>query len=182
MIIRRVYNRKERQKGKAIMTTGFLIRWRVPALGILMIVTWLAPLKFGIAAETGEQVFNKSCAGCHTIGEKVLGPDLTGVTSRREAGWLVRQIKEPEKLIAEKDPIAMQLLEEFNNLSMPAMGLSDAQVSAVISYLQSIDPNKVVGFNERYPEYVPTVIISILLLIVLTWIGLVVGRKKVDVR
>jgi hypothetical protein len=112
----------------------------------------------------------------------VLGPDLTGVTSRREAGWLVRQIKEPEKLIAEKDPIAMQLLEEFNNLSMPAMGLSDAQVSAVISYLQSIDPNKVVGFNERYPEYVPTVIISILLLIVLTWIGLVVGRKKVDVR
>jgi hypothetical protein len=29
---------------------------------------------------------------------------------------------------------------------------------------------------------VPTVIISILLLIVLTWIGLVVGRKKVDVR
>ena len=170
------------RQGLVNMTTKSTKKYLILVLALLTSVMSLGLVQNSIAAETGEQVFQKKCAGCHTIGEKVLGPDLTGVTSRREAGWLVRQIKEPEKLIAEKDPIAMQLLEEFNNLSMPAMGLSDAQVSAVISYLQSIDPNKVVGFNERYPEYVPTVIISILLLIVLTWIGLVVGRKKVDVR
>ncbi|MDP7521643.1 MAG: c-type cytochrome, partial [Arenicellales bacterium] len=119
MIIRRVCNRKERQKGKAIMTTGFLIRWRVPALGILMIVTWLAPIKLGIAAENGQQIYQDRCAPCHTIGKgKLVGPDLAGVTSRREAGWLVRQIKEPDSLIAENDPIAMQLLQEANNMPM----------------------------------------------------------------
>ena len=182
MIIRRVYNRKERQKGKAIMTTGFLIRWRVPALGILMIVTWLAPIKFGIAAEDGQRIYRDMCAPCHTIGKgKLVGPDLKGVTSRREAGWLRRQIQEPDSLIAENDPIAMQLLQEANNMPMARLGLTDAQVSAVISYLQSIEQQAVVE-SGLPSQYVPTVIISILLLIVLTWIGLVVGRKKVDVR
>ena len=110
-----------------------------------------------------------------------MGPDLAGVTSRREASWLVRQIQEPDSLIAENDPIAMQLLQEANGVPMVRLGLTDAQVSAVISYLQSIEQQAVVA-SGLPSQYVPTVIISVVLLIGLTLIGLVVGRKKVDVR
>ena len=75
----------------------------------------------------------------------------------------------------------MQLLQEANNVPMVRLGLTDAQVNAVISYLESIEQQAVVA-SGLPSQYVPTVIISVVLLIVLTLIGLIVGRKKVDVR
>ena len=154
-------------------------------VGVLLtvtLVTWLGSIQHSVAAESGEQVFQSRCTACHTIGKgKLVGPDLKGVISRRDEGWLIRQIKEPDSLIAENDPIAMQLVKEANGMPMVRLGLTDAQVSAVISYLQSIEQQAVVA-SGLPSQYVPTVIISVVLLIVLTLIGLIVGRKKVEVR
>jgi mono/diheme cytochrome c family protein len=164
------------------MITGFSKRWWVPALGVLMSVIWLGPIKHGKAAETGQEIFQSLCAACHTIGKgKLVGPDLAGVTSRREESWLKRQIKEPDTLIAENDPIAMQLLQEADNVPMPPAELSDEEVVAVIAYLKSTEQqeNVAVGLPS---QYMPTMIISIVVLIGLTLIGLRVGSKKVDVR
>lgn len=88
-------------------------------------------------AEQGEAVFNQRCIACHSIGQgdRPTGPDLAGVTGRRERPWLVRMIQEPGRLIAENDPEVLLLLEKFNNLPMPALGLSDAEVEAVLVYL-----------------------------------------------
>ena len=164
------------------MITKASKRWRLPGLASLMTVICLGPIQPSQAEQSGEEVFQSLCAACHTIGEgKRVGPDLAGVTSRREESWLVRQIKEPDSLIAENDPIAMQLLQEANNVPMVRLGLTDAQVSAVISYLQRIEQQAVVA-SGLPSQYVPTVVISILLLLGLTLIGLIVGRKKVEVR
>jgi mono/diheme cytochrome c family protein len=147
-----------------------------------MAVIWLAPIKHGQAAENGQEIFLDNCAACHTIGKgKLVGPDLAGVTSRREAGWLKRQINDPEGLIAEKDPIAMQLLKEADNVPMPGPELSDADVVAVIAYLKSTEKQADVAVGLP-SQYMPTLLISILVLIGLTLIGLKVGNKKVDVR
>ncbi len=165
----------------ADMITGFSKRWRLPALGILMIVVWLGPINHGKAAETGQQVFLDSCAECHTIGKgKLVGPDLAGVTSRREASWLQRQIKDPESLIAENDPIALQLVKEADDVEMPGLELSDEQVAAVIAYLKSTEQlaNVEIGTPS---QYMPTILISIIVLIGLTLIALKVGSKKVNV-
>jgi cytochrome c len=164
------------------MNTEFGNGWRVLALGVLMIVIWLGPIKYGKAAETGQQIFQSRCAACHTIGKgKLVGPDLAGVTSRREESWLKRQIKEPDRLIAENDPIAMQLLQDANDMPMVPLGLSDAEVVAVIAYLKSTEQqaNVATGLPS---QYMPTVLISIVVLIVLTFIGLRAGKKEVDVR
>ncbi len=164
------------------MNSGFSKRWRGPPLAILTIVVWLAPINHGEAAEAGQQVFQSLCAACHTIGKgKLIGPDLAGVTLRREEGWLKRQIKEPDQLLAENDPIAMQLLQEANNIPMVPLGLDDAQVDAVIAYLQSTEQQDVVvtGFPS---QYIPTVLVSLLVLIILTFVGLRSGKKNVDVR
>jgi cytochrome c551/c552 len=164
------------------MITGFSKRWRVPALGFLMIVICLGLIKHGEAAETGQEIFQSKCTACHTIGKgKLVGPDLEGVTSRREEGWLKRQIKEPDRLLAENDPIATQLLQEANNIPMVPLGLSDAEVVAVIAYLKSTEQQAIV-VTGLPSQYVPTVLISILVLIGLTLIGLRVGKKEVDVR
>ncbi len=163
------------------MISGFSNRWGVPALGVLMSVILLGPIQHGKAAETGEEIFQDFCAACHTIGKgKLVGPDLAGVTSRREKGWLTRQIKDPERLIAENDPIAMQLLKESDDVSMVSLELSDEEVVAVIAYLKSTEQQATVEIGLP-SQYVPTVLISIVVLTGLTLIALKVGSKNVDV-
>ena len=164
------------------MITGFSKRWGIPAIGVLMSVIWLGPIHHAKAAEAGEEIFQSLCAACHTIGKgKLVGPDLAGVTSRREESWLHRQIKEPDTLIAEKDPIAMQLLQEADNVEMPPLDLSDEEVVAVIAYLKSTEQLAAVA-TSRPSQYLPTVLISLMVLFGLTFLGLRAGTKKVDVR
>ena len=163
------------------MTTKSTKKYLILVLALLTSVMSLGLVQNSIAAETGEQVFQKKCAGCHTIGGgKLVGPDLAGVTSRREEDWLFRQIQQPDALITEKDPIALQLLQEYN-MPMVPLGLEDSEVAAVISYLKSIEQEATVAAGLP-SQYIPTLIVSIVLLIGLTLIGLRVGRKKVDVR
>ena len=72
----------------------------------------------------GERLFRTRCSACHTIGVKdvaaaekaALGPDLLGVTQKRDRAWLIRWMAEPDKMLAEKDPLAMALLAEYNNV------------------------------------------------------------------
>ncbi len=133
-------------------------------------------------AEMGEEIFGQKCTACHTIGKgKLIGPDLSGVTVRREETWLRRQIKEPDIMIAEEDPIVMELLKESNNVPMAPLGLTDDEVTAVIAYLKSTEQMAAVA-TSLPSQYWPTVLISIVVLIFLTVAGLKAGKKGVDVR
>ena len=149
---------------------------------IFSIIFCLISIEYVGSAEKGEEIFQGNCAGCHTIGKGTLvGPDLSGVTLRREENWLIRQIKDPDGLIAEKDPAALKLLKDFN-MPMVALGLSDTEIAAIISYLKNIDKNTDQGktsTTDLPSRYMPTVLISILILVVLTLIALIAGRKKV---
>jgi protein SCO1/2 len=77
---------------------------------------------------------------CHSVGEgDKLGPDLAGVVARRDHDWLVRWLKEPDKMIAEGDPIAVSMKAAYRNLPMPNLGLNDTDASALIEFLQQED-------------------------------------------
>jgi len=160
----------------------FSLKLKRNLFSFFFILICFETINHGNAIDIGEQIFQDYCASCHTIGKGTLvGPDLAGVTSRREESWLFRQIKEPNLLIEEKDPIAIQLLQEFDDMPMVELGLEDAEVKAVISYLKSIEQQ--VSVSTGIPsEYFPTIIISIIILIGVTLIGLRAGKKKVDVR
>ncbi|MBL0423542.1 SCO family protein [Ramlibacter alkalitolerans] len=90
----------------------------------------------------GEELFRTRCVTCHTVGQpgtetaKSIGPDLTHVTRVRQRGWLVRWLKEPDAVLAAKDPIAVSLYEKYNKLAMPNLKLSEADVEAVLSFLE----------------------------------------------
>lgn len=130
----------------------------------------------------GEAIFSQTCTACHTIGKgQLVGPDLAGVTTRREESWLKRQIQEPDQLIAEKDPIAMELLKASNNVPMVPLGLKDAQVQSVIAYLKSTERQESVATGLP-SQYVPTVLTAVVVLIGLTLTGLVAANKKVDLQ
>jgi mono/diheme cytochrome c family protein len=91
-------------------------------------------------SQDGEAVFLAQCAACHSIGGgDGVGPDLAGVTTRRDRDWLLSWIMDPPAMIAAEDPIAVELLAAFNNLPMPALGLSAADVEGLVAYLEARD-------------------------------------------
>jgi len=93
-------------------------------------------------AKKGEELFqSKGCVACHTIGDgKLSGPDLQGVTERREEEWLKKWIKSPDTMVF-SDPIAKELLAEYM-VPMPNQGLTDQEVIEIISYLKYRDSKK----------------------------------------
>jgi protein SCO1/2 len=87
--------------------------------------------------DPGQYVFATHCAACHSIGQgDRIGPDLAGVTTRRDRGWLSRFIADPDKLLDEKDPITVDLFNRYKHVRMPNLRLADADVDAVIAFLQ----------------------------------------------
>ncbi len=92
----------------------------------------------------GEDLFRSRCDSCHSLGsEDGLGPGLNDVTRRRDRTWLARWLKAPDKLLAERDPIALKLFKRYKKMLMPNLRLSDNDVEALISYMEASD--KVVG-------------------------------------
>lgn len=85
----------------------------------------------------GEDLFRSRCQACHSLGpENGLGPGLAGVLKKRERAWLARWLKSPDAVLGEKDPIALQLFEQYNKVLMPNLKLSDSEVEAVLLYLE----------------------------------------------
>jgi mono/diheme cytochrome c family protein len=92
------------------------------------------------SAADGQALFESKCMGCHTIGGgHLIGPDLQGVTQRRDLDWIKQFIAAPDKVIASGDPIASQLLQENNNVQMPNLGLSPIEVDSLLAYLENPD-------------------------------------------
>jgi cytochrome oxidase Cu insertion factor (SCO1/SenC/PrrC family)/cytochrome c2 len=91
-----------------------------------------------MSSQPGQALFKKMCAPCHTIGvgDRV-GPDLRGVTARREKPWLEEFIQNPSKMRAKKDPTALALAAEYPAVRMPAVGLAPADAADLISYLET---------------------------------------------
>lgn len=91
-----------------------------------------------IAINPGEDLFRRRCQVCHTVGAgDTVGPDLLGVTDRRDRAWLVRWLKEPDRMLAEGDPVATALYAKYQELPMPNLRLGDADALALIGYLEA---------------------------------------------
>jgi cytochrome oxidase Cu insertion factor (SCO1/SenC/PrrC family)/mono/diheme cytochrome c family protein len=93
---------------------------------------------FKFEAKPGEGMFRKLCAPCHTIGEGVrVGPDLKGVTERRDEAWLGEFMRDPLKMMQKKDPIALALAAQFPAVHMPRLGLTQTDVQDMLAYFKA---------------------------------------------
>jgi protein SCO1 len=91
-----------------------------------------------IHLDKGQYIFATHCGACHTIGHgDKIGPDLLGVTTVRDKAWLGRFIATPDKVLAEKDPIATALFNKYKQVNMPNLRLGTEDVSILLSYLQA---------------------------------------------
>lgn len=91
-----------------------------------------------LAMAKGEFLFQSRCQACHTVGEgDRIGPDLKGVTQRREPRWLASYLAEPERMLAAGDPIATSLFRKYQQVRMPNLALGSEDVAALLSFIDT---------------------------------------------
>jgi protein SCO1 len=87
-------------------------------------------------AQTGKKLFAaKGCNGCHTIGKGDLAaPDLGGLLERRSQEWIRKWLHDPRPML-ESDDTARAMLNRFNGMRMPNLGLDDKMIAALMNYI-----------------------------------------------
>jgi cytochrome c2 len=161
-----------------IMITNRLARLRSLVMAAIVGVAMFAARTAAAEAQPaeGQRIFSTVCNACHTIGQGVkVGPDLKGVTSRRDPAWIKRQILDPAALRASGDPISKENVTASKGVQMPNLGLKESDADNLIAFLgqgESAPP------PQTPPAYLPTLGIGVLLLVALTAASLIAGSKK----
>ena len=124
---------------------------------------WKAPPQRAMTTQTrrscaafprGEQIYRTRCATCHSLtGHELagaLGPDLLGVTDRREISWILNWLRAPDQMLEQKDPIAMELYERYGKLAMPNLRLNQQEAEDIIDYMEERDSTDRIRIGEKY--------------------------------
>ena len=88
-------------------------------------------------ATHGKDVFDKMCTACHRAGKKFIGPGPDGIMERRTPEWVMNMILDPEGMV-KNDPLARELLIEFNGSPMANQSLSEEDARAVLEYFRTL--------------------------------------------
>ncbi|HXE71355.1 MAG TPA: cytochrome c [Candidatus Nitrosotenuis sp.] len=129
----------------------------------------------GALSGEGQQIFQRICSACHTIGGgRKVGPDLQGVLQRRSLDWLKTHIQSPSAQYRENDPICLDNRKQYG-MQMPDLGLTSGQTEAVLAYLAAGS-----GPPAGPDYYLPTLGLGGLAIAAFTLIGLRAGRKSTE--
>jgi nitrite reductase (NO-forming) len=91
-------------------------------------------------AVAGKLSFESKCLACHSIaGGDKMGPDLFGVTKRRDDAWLTRWLKNPDEML-KADGAAKEMLAKYK-VPMPNQNLSEAEIKEYVAYFKWADAN-----------------------------------------
>ena len=88
-------------------------------------------------ATQGEEVYKKMCTACHRPDKKFIGPAPQGILERRTPEWIMNMILNPEEMI-QTNPLAKELLTEFNGAPMANQNLTEAEARAVLEYFRTL--------------------------------------------
>ncbi len=109
-------------------------------------------LPFGSVAQDGATLFKQNCAACHKLGTRLVGPNLIGVTERRDEDWLLRFIKSSQTMIQEGDADAVAIYEEFGQMVMNDQNLSDDEIRAILAYITEESPSNSLSTENKVEE------------------------------
>jgi len=89
-----------------------------------------------LAAE-GLDLYEKNCTACHKPNKKHIGPAPKDILSRRTPEWVMNMIINPDKMVQE-DPLAKDLLIEFNGSPMSNQGITEDEARAILEYFRTL--------------------------------------------
>jgi cytochrome c len=88
-------------------------------------------------AKHGSEVYTKMCTACHRPTKKFIGPAPLGILERRTPEWIMNMILSPEGMM-QNDPLAKELLIEFNNAPMANQNLTMEEARAILEYFRTL--------------------------------------------
>ena len=88
-------------------------------------------------AEKGKATFNQKCTACHMANRKLIGPAMNGLYERRIPEWVMNMLLNPAEML-KKDPVAIALLKEYNNIMMLNQNLSNEEARSITEYLRTL--------------------------------------------
>lgn len=88
-------------------------------------------------ASKGEEIFTAKCSACHKTEKRYIGPSPKGILDRRTPAWVMNMILNPEEMVRE-DPVAKQLLMEYNGTPMANQNLTEDEARAVLEYFRTL--------------------------------------------
>ncbi|PKR81121.1 cytochrome C [Brumimicrobium salinarum] len=88
-------------------------------------------------AAKGQEVYEKNCTACHKPDKKHIGPAPKDILERRTPEWVMNMIINPDKMVQE-DPLAKDLLIEFNGSPMSNQGITEDEARAILEYIRTL--------------------------------------------
>jgi mono/diheme cytochrome c family protein len=90
-------------------------------------------------ASKGEALFKAKCTTCHKLDQRLIGPALgPQLESETDDKYLIKWIQNNQALIAEKNPKALKIYNEFGQANMTLFSdLSDGDVTDIITYVRT---------------------------------------------
>lgn len=108
-------------------------------IGPVKLVTLETEVNMAMSDE-GKAVFNLKCSACHKVEKRYIGPAMQDIFERRTPEWVMNMILNPDGMVAE-DPIAKQLLIDFNGTPMANQNLTQEEARAVLEYFRTLKSN-----------------------------------------
>ncbi|SEB36367.1 Cytochrome c [Tenacibaculum sp. MAR_2009_124] len=88
-------------------------------------------------AKKGAEHFKQKCTSCHKANKKFLGPPMKGLLTKRSPEWIMNMMLNPMEM-TKKDPIAKQLLKDYNNLLMVGQNLSEEDARSILEFVRTL--------------------------------------------
>jgi mono/diheme cytochrome c family protein len=105
------------------------------------LMCWLATYIAGspLVAQEAADFFRQNCTSCHTIGGgRLTGPDLKGVLTRKDREWLTRFVQNPQAMMDQSDPYALQLRQAARDVVMPTInGMNRARAESLLALIEA---------------------------------------------
>jgi protein SCO1/2 len=107
-----------------------------------------------LGGHPGQTMYKKICAPCHTIGVgDRIGPDLRGISARRDRAWLTSFIRNPHRMRAQKDTLALELAAKYPGVRMPTLGVSERDATDLIAYVEEVTSRLADGSSASEPHH-----------------------------
>jgi cytochrome c551/c552 len=125
------------------------MRMRMQSMKVFFLASLLLCTFTMQAQPDGAALYKQYCKACHSEGtDKTVGPGLKEVTKNRSKDWLKKWIKSSTSLIQSGDADAKKIFDEYKGMVMPDQNLSDLELDALITYLETL-PNASEGGGQN---------------------------------
>lgn len=101
-----------------------------------LLLAFLLPMSLN--SQEAADFFRENCISCHTIGGgRLTGPDLKGVSERKDRDWLGSFLLNPKAVIDSGDPYAVELFEQARGTVMPTVpGMTPERATALLDLIE----------------------------------------------